>query len=153
VSGSSSGSYVTLDALEPEGGSIAEWSATDPSSARMTPLDPSAPEQGLDGEPLAHDVLVLGVRAHDVAGAVLDRGFCTPAVVRTLRELHVDFVAMMPHDAVGYKEALACHGDEPGWGTERLVSDDGTFGATVEGRIWGRHDDRAHINPYFSGRY
>lgn len=26
MSGSSSGSYVTLDALEPEGGSIAEWS-------------------------------------------------------------------------------------------------------------------------------
>jgi len=105
----------------------------------------------VDSKAFQEVIAYLAMRGMDVAGVILDRGFCTPAVVRTLRELHIDFVIMMPHDTVGYKETLACHGGELRWGTERLVSADGTFGITAEGRIWGKHDDRACINLYFSG--
>ena len=41
-----------------------------------------------------------------VEGVILDRGFCTSGVVRTLRDLELDFVIMIPGDIKGYRTVL-----------------------------------------------
>lgn len=87
----------------------------------------------------------------EVDGVILDRGFCTHDVIRTLRELHVEFVVALPHDTVGYKEAFAAHAEGIRWDMEDVVDADCTFGVTHEGRIWGAHKDTAFINLYFDG--
>jgi hypothetical protein len=86
-----------------------------------------------------------------VRGVILDRGFCTPAVVRTLRELGIDFVIMLPHDAGGYKAALAELGGSIRWDTAHLVSDSGVFGVASTRRVWSKHPDEARVNLFFSG--
>lgn len=89
-----------------------------------------------------------GVR---VAGAIVDRGFCTPEVVRTLRRLGKDFVIMLPHDTLAFKSALKDLADEVRWEPKALVDGVGTFGASAESRIWAKHRDTAHVSLLFDG--
>jgi hypothetical protein len=106
----------------------------------------------VDSKALQEVVAFLAMRGMEVAGAVLDRGFCTPDVVRALRELHMEFVIALPHDTAGYKDALSELAGDVRWDTAHLVSEDGVFGATREGRIWGKHRDEAFVSLYFDGR-
>ena len=86
----------------------------------------------------------------DVEGAILDRGFCTAEVVRTLRSLKLDFVIMVPGDTRGHRSVLEDHGETIFFNPEYLIDRKVLYGTSQEAQIWNPHPDTGIINLYFS---
>ena len=86
----------------------------------------------------------------DVEGAILDRGFCTVEVVRTLRSLEIDFVIMVPSDANGYRSVLEQCGDTVFFNPEYLIDRKDVYGISKEAKIWRKYPDTGIINLFFS---
>ena len=68
----------------------------------------------------------------EIEGVILDRGFCTFEVVKTLRSLELDFVIMTPHDTYGHTLMLEKHGEAIFWDPEYLVD-----GRNIYLNTWG----------------
>jgi hypothetical protein len=79
--------------------------------------------------------------------------FGAPDEARVIRKLGATVrAAKLKHDMKDLTISQVGHTPQGfGFGRAMAAEMQKTFGATVEGRIWGRHDDRAHINLYFSG--
>ena len=86
----------------------------------------------------------------DVEGVILDRGFCTAEVVRTLRALQLDFVIMIPGDIQGYKTVLDKHGEQMFFNPEYLIDRKELYGTAEATQIWTKKPDTGVINLYFS---
>lgn len=86
----------------------------------------------------------------DVEGAILDRGFCTAEVVRTLRKLDIDFVIMVPDSTGGHKTVLEQCGEAVFFNPEYLIDRKDVYGISQEAQIWGRYPDTGIINLFFS---
>lgn len=85
-----------------------------------------------------------------VEGAILDRGFCTAEVVRTLRSLKLDFVIMVPGDTNGHRDILEQYGETVFFNPEYLIDRKELYGTSQEAQIWKTHADKGTINLYFS---
>ena len=86
----------------------------------------------------------------DVEGAILDRGFCTAEVVRTLRGLKLDFVIMVPGDTTGHRSVLEEHGETIFFNPEYLIDRKELYGTSLKAQIWKTYPDTGIINLYFS---
>ncbi len=86
----------------------------------------------------------------DVEGAILDRGFCTAEVVRTLRKLEIEFVIMVPGDTGGHKSVLEQCGEAVFFNPEYLIDRKDVYGTSKEAQIWGLYPDTGIINLFFS---
>ncbi len=86
----------------------------------------------------------------EVEGVILDRGFCTVEVVRTLRGLGMDFVIMVPGDANGHRSVLDQCGETVFFNPEYLTDRKDVYGISRESQIWKSHPDTGIINLYFS---
>lgn len=86
----------------------------------------------------------------DVEGAILDRGFCTSEVVRTLRSLEIDFVIMVPGDTTGHRTVLDQCGEVVFFNPKYLIDRKDVYGISRETQIWKVHPDTGIINLYFS---
>ena len=85
-----------------------------------------------------------------VEGVILDRGFCTSGVVRTLRDLELDFVIMIPGDIKGYRTVLNDCGERLFFNPECLIDKKCLYGLSKEAQIWEKAPDTGIINLYFS---
>lgn len=86
----------------------------------------------------------------DVEGVILDRGFCTVEVVRTLRSLQIDFVIMISGDILGYKTILDNNGEQMFFNPEYLIDSKELYGTSGTTQIWAKNPDTGVINLYFS---
>ena len=86
----------------------------------------------------------------DVEGVILDRCFCTTEVVKTLRELELDFVIMIPGDIKGYRTVLEDCGEQLFFNPKYLIDSKELYGVSEETQIWAKGSDTGIINLYFS---
>lgn len=85
----------------------------------------------------------------DLEGVILDRGFCTYDVVRTLNDLHLDYVIMVK-EADGFNTILEEHGEKIFWDPKYLVDEKkGVFGIASIVKIWKTHEMTGIMNLYF----
>ena len=88
----------------------------------------------------------------EIEGIILDRGFCTDEVIKTIRECGYDFIVMMHGDHFGHTAMVKKHGDTIPWQPEFAVSDDGVFGITEETQLFKLHPETTgFVNLYYDG--
>lgn len=93
----------------------------------------------------------LGGSGIEIEGVILDRGFCSHDVIRTLEECGYPYVAMLKSDTYGHARMMEGHASEIKWSVRHAVGDDGKFGVAERGRIFGSHPHAAWINLYYDG--
>ena len=104
----------------------------------------------LDSQAFQKIIQFLSGYGLDVEGAILDRGFCTAEVVRTLRKLGIEFVIMVPGDTNGHKSVLEQCGEAVFFNPEYLIDRKDVYGISSEAQIWGLYPDTGIINLFFS---
>ena len=105
----------------------------------------------VDSKAFQKVIIFLKGYGFELEGVILDRGFYSHEVIRTLRELSIDFIIMGQKDTMGYSSILNEKSDTIRWNTEHLVDEAGIFGICEKKQLWASHDDEAYLNLYFDG--
>ena len=85
----------------------------------------------------------------EIAGVVMDAGFCVEDVIETMEECSLEYVIMMHSNHHGHTEAVEEMGERIRWSPEYLVSDEGVFGTSVRKRLFHAHKREEIVNVYF----
>lgn len=87
----------------------------------------------------------------EIEGVILDRGFCTYDVLRTLDACGYPYVVMLKSDTYGHTKMMEKHASEIKWNVKYVISDNGLFGISEKQQVFGNHSEEAWINLYFDG--
>ena len=95
--------------------------------------------------------LLLKGAGIEIEGVILDRGFCSDDVIKTIKECQYDYVIMMHKDHFGHTSMMQKYGEKIAWQPEYAVSDNGVFGISEETRIFKLHPVTGFVNLYYDG--
>lgn len=91
----------------------------------------------------------LGV---EVAGIVLDRGFCSHEVIATLDALGYPYIVMLKSNTDGHSSMLKEYWERLRWNVRNLVGRDALFGVSDRKRLFANHPEEAYVTLFFDGR-
>ena len=72
-------------------------------------------------------------------------------IIQMLEKCGCSYVVMLKSDTYGHTQMTRKHAANIKWNGKYAVSDDGKFGNTENGRLFGSHPDTAWINLYYDG--
>lgn len=87
----------------------------------------------------------------EIEGVILDCGFATEEVFRTIEEKGWGYVVMLPADNFGHKEMEAEHGGEIRWKSKYIMEEEVLFGVSDSKTLFGNHDRVSDICLFFDG--
>ncbi len=93
--------------------------------------------------------LILSHANIELAGVILDAGFCTDDVIDTLEDCSLEYVIMMHGNHLGHTTTLKKFGEHIKWFPEYLVSDDGVFGTCSKEKLFTTHPRYGYVNVYY----
>lgn len=86
-----------------------------------------------------------------VEGVILDRGFCTHDVFRTLGQCGYPYVVMLKSDTHGHTSMMEQYAGDIRWNARYSVGDNGLFGVAGEQKVFNGHPETAWVNLYYDG--
>lgn len=87
----------------------------------------------------------------ETEGVILDRGFCTHDVVKSLMELKLKYILMTPGDNYGHSQIYKEYAERIRWEPEYLVDDGAIFATSHEEQLFGTHQEKSIMNLFFDG--
>ena len=112
----------------------------------------SAGSEPFDSKAFHEITLFLMDAGIEIAGIILDSGFCRDEVIKTIQDSGYDYVIMMKSDDFGHQAMVKKHGETIPWQPEYAVSDDGIFGISEETQLFKDHPETTgFVNLYFDG--
>ena len=97
-----------------------------------------------------HQIAQILNRANiELAGVILDAGFCTNEVITTLEECSMEYVIMMHSNHLGHTDAVAEFGESIKWSPEYMVADDGVFGISCMKQLFKTHTRQGYVNVFY----
>lgn len=87
----------------------------------------------------------------EIAGVILDRGFCTHDVFQLLNQFQYPFVVMLKSDTYAHTQMLAEYGETIRWKVPYAVGGKGVFGISAKKKLFGSHEEEAYVSLYYDG--
>lgn len=87
----------------------------------------------------------------EIAGVILDKGFCGYDTVKTIKELGYSYVLILKSNTSAYQQMLSEHSEDIRWKVEHVINDMGVFGITQKCRLFEKHDETATVGLFFDG--
>lgn len=84
-----------------------------------------------------------------IEGVIIDRGFCSHEVIKTLKEDGRDYILMLKSDTYGHTAMMSQYADTIRWKVPYAINDSGVFGITDRKQVFSQHKDEAYISLYF----
>ena len=101
----------------------------------------------------AFQKLAVVLSDHDirVKGVIVDRGFCTKAVVERLNQKGYPFVMMLTSNTTAYGEMIRSHAEDIRWKVRYASNKKSLFGISEKRRIFQEYPEEAHITLFYDG--
>ena len=93
--------------------------------------------------------MILQEAKIELAGVILDAGFCTADVIDTLEKCSLEYVIMMHDNHLGQTSSVKEFGEKIKWKPQYLVSDDGVFGTSSRKKLFRFHERESYVNIFF----
>lgn len=106
----------------------------------------------VDSKALQAMVSYLHGHGVEVAGVILDRGFCTHDVFALLEALGYQYIVMLKSDIDGHAAMMADYSNEIHWNVKHLVGMEGLFGISCRKRLFKKHPEEAFVTLFFDGK-
>lgn len=86
-----------------------------------------------------------------IEGIILDRAFCTHDVFEMLERCGFPFIILLKADTFGHLRMMERHAETIRWKVPYIINDEGIFGISETGKVFGNHPETAVINLFFDG--
>lgn len=84
-----------------------------------------------------------------IEGVIIDRGFCSHDIIRTLQEDGRDYVLMLKADTVGHTAMMTEYAETIRWNVRYAINDSGIFGITDSKQLFSQHKDTAYVSLFY----
>lgn len=88
----------------------------------------------------------------EIAGIILDRGFCSHEVISELNKLDYPYVIMLKSNTSAHKEMLNENAEKIRWRVDKLVNEHGIFGVTEEKKLFANYPEKAYTTLFYDGK-
>lgn len=105
----------------------------------------------VDSKAFQQIALLLKGANIEVSGVILDRGFCTHEVMKTVMDMGYPYVVMMKTDTCAHTEMMSRHASEIRWNVEHCVGENGLFGISDKVKLFSSHPEESGACLYFDG--
>lgn len=95
----------------------------------------------------------LGLHGINTNGVLLDRGFCTPEILKMLEEDNIPYVVMMKGDTSIHKQMYKGYSSSIRWDVRHAINEDSLFGISSgeKHKLFSCDEVRAYANFYYDG--
>ena len=97
---------------------------------------------------LATTLKANGIR---IRGVILDRGFCTENVIRSVRELGCSYVIMAPSNTNAYITMMEKYSETIRWKVDHIVNEYGVFGIGDHVKLFSSSKEEGWAYLFFDG--
>lgn len=95
---------------------------------------------------------VLTSNGFEVEGFILDRGFCSQAILDHIAKKGLKYVMMLKEDTNGHVEMLRRFASEERWNVRKCINKYGLFGIEDREKVFRQSKEKTKICLYFSGQ-